>query len=282
MAFFKKPLCALVGLLISPLACGETDAQSPSTGTGGRTPMGYGGASAGASDSLAGDGGVSGSAAGASAGGSSSGGVAAGGALPIPSGGASGGAQFGGRPSVLAAGGTSGGRPQETAGAGGSTAPVLCTRFGLEAQSFARQVAWGHAATLLQDCRLSGLYNVQTAPELIVTVNRLVAFNRELWGCDQTPPSDFALSLGTSRLSADETELLISIYLDVATSYLKLSSNEKAKLNVELQALAKPLITNQPGVFEHSECGAPGGEGGAPGSAGAGGNPSAAGAGGTR
>lgn len=271
MALINKPICALLALLVWPLACGQADSGHQS-GRGGVANIGSGGKNAGGSASPGGDGGLSGL-----GGGASDGGALAGGTPSLSAAGSGGAAHSGGGPSV-AAGGTSStggvvGQPMGGAETNGD--PPLCTRLGTDAAILSERVAWSYANSVYRDCRVSGFYNSISIQQRIAAVNALNVFSIELWGCVDSAPSDFALSLGTRSVSRSDAELLVSLYLDAVSAQLQPSASEEAKLTSDLAALAERSITIhiRPDAFLHSECGSgaggAGGEGGWAGGSGA-------------
>lgn len=269
MAFLNKPICAVLSLLIWPIACGQTDDGRPA-GAGGGMHAGAGGTHAGGSSSPGGDGGFSGLAAGAADGGTN-----AGGSSSIAAGGSAGALHSGGRPSAGGNGASSGGGVvvEPMGGKEGQGGPQLCDRLGLESGPLSEGVAYGYAVLVYRDCRVSALYNALSVAARITALNELAAFNAELWGCVEPPPSDFALTFGATTLSRRESELLVSSYLDAFSARLLPSPSEKEKVRKDLAALAELSITVEADTLPHSECaseaGGAGGGGGAGGAAGA-------------
>lgn len=263
MAFINKPICALFALLVWPMACGQADGQ-PHAGSGGATHAGSGGRNA----SLGGDGGGSGEATGGgvgdASGGEPSGGVSS--IAPLGTGGVS--YSAGG---TSAAGGGSGGRSEQSMG---GTAPVkqsFCVRLDAEYVYLSDRVTRTYALSLIADCRVSGLYNSLSVSERIARVNALNLYSQALWGCADSPPTDFALALGATKLSRAESELLISLYLDAVSLRVGYSAQERASLLHDLQLLATSAITVDSDALLHDEC-APVGGGGNAGAGGAGGH----------
>jgi hypothetical protein len=142
-----------------------------------------------------------------------------------------------------------------------STELALCLRLmdsqdKLKVLTLSKSVDDQYLLLIQDDCRVfKALYPPGGAPALATWRNLLYAYNQDLWGCSDKPPSGFALvSPAISGISPADTTLLIELYLKAATEVLALSSREIADLRRDLQRLAGPLLADGSTSFTLSSC----------------------------
>jgi hypothetical protein len=266
------PACLSLALIAaSPLACGESRHMTPR-----RSPL------------TAGEGGAGGTA-GAKSGGKSggkarggSGGTSSAGQSANP-GGAAGDPGDSGSAGEAARGGVSG-----NGGSSGASI-AFCSRLP-NSSALAGTVAVDFDVRIADlDCRVAGIpwlyvYTPDGTYQRVAFLNELTRFNRALWGCTSTPPTEFSLlyeqglTVDTRPITTADVNALIEDYMLVATRNLQLSPLEATTVEAKLMELSKTVITLESDTFSRSNCaGGAGGDGGAGGESGAGGQPAAGG-----
>ena len=176
-----------------------------------------------------------------------------------------------GEETVVGSGGTAGGTTSadarqeadavslpEASPDGGPNPLTLCLRLtSLTTASF--DVTFGFELGLIHDCRESWVERLYHDADAGIDqradfVARMQRWNLDFWGCTPTVPTDFPLLFTPSRITPDDADAIISIYVASADASLRLDSDEKKQMTTELRRLAQQDVDDGPSGFPRSVC----------------------------
>jgi hypothetical protein len=120
-------------------------------------------------------------------------------------------------------------------------------------------VTLGYESALIADCRVNWVTTLYFDSsiglnERDVFLNNLILWNLELWGCNATAPSSFALIHRPVPLTSADARALIDDYVAVATDRLSMSPPEIAEMRALLTRLSEPVVEEVSDEYSNPDC----------------------------